>query len=568
MNGWHRALKRALAGVLLGLAALAAPAQWTGVPRVVAFADVHGAYAELTTLLRETGVIDAELRWAAGRTHLVSLGDLLDRGADSRRVMDLLMRLQGEAEAAGGRVHVVLGNHEAMNLLGDLRYVHPGEYAAYADMEATAEREAQRRAWLAANPGAEAGAFERKFPPGYFGHRAAFAAQGHYGRWLLTLPVAVTINDSLFMHAGPSQQLLGMGLAELNLRYRSALVESLGAADRPLQVRVEAARNNPLLSVDGPNWYRGAALCREAVEADVLLPLLQQWGATRLVVGHTVAPGGRATTRFDGRVVKLDAGMNRAAYQGRAVALVLQPRSASVLYAGEPGARPLTPEPLFVAPADVDDAQVQAALNAGEVSITGPRAPNELDVTVAHRGERIPAVFRVRPAAEVQHELAAHRLDRLLGLGLVPATAAREVQGQAGVLQARPAQWQTQAELPGQASRRRGGWCDLPRQMQLVQAFDALLGLAPRSAEQLLLDTQNWTVFTTAHEHAFGTTPRPPAAAAPLVVGAELRRRLNRLSPQSLASALGAMLDDTRRAALLARRDALLALPLPAAVSR
>ncbi len=101
------------------------PVAWQGIERVVAFADVHGAYAELTALLRSVGVVDEDLRWTGGRTHLVSLGDLLDRGADSRKVMDLLMRLQGEAATAGGRVHVVLGNHEAMNVLGDLRYVDP-----------------------------------------------------------------------------------------------------------------------------------------------------------------------------------------------------------------------------------------------------------------------------------------------------------------------------------------------------------------------------------------------------------------------------------------------------------
>ncbi len=103
-----------------------AQVQFPGVERVVAFADVHGAYTELVTLLRETGIVDAQDHWAAGRAHVVSLGDLLDRGADSRKVMDLLMRLQDEAAAAGGQLHVVLGNHEAMNVLGDLRYVVAG----------------------------------------------------------------------------------------------------------------------------------------------------------------------------------------------------------------------------------------------------------------------------------------------------------------------------------------------------------------------------------------------------------------------------------------------------------
>ncbi|MDP3223364.1 MAG: metallophosphoesterase, partial [Rubrivivax sp.] len=206
--------------------------QWHGVERVVAFADVHGAHTELVRLLRETGIVDEKLRWAAGATHVVSLGDLLDRGADSRQVMDLLMRLQGEAQAAGGRLHVVLGNHEAMNLLGDLRDVHIGEYAAYADVEPAAERAQQRQAWVAAQGDASAAAFDQRFPPGYFGHRQALSPDGRYGQWLLSLPVAIKVNDTLFMHAGPSNALRGMTLQEVNLRYRTALTSYLGLAAR------------------------------------------------------------------------------------------------------------------------------------------------------------------------------------------------------------------------------------------------------------------------------------------------------------------------------------------------
>ena len=94
---------------------------WQDVSRVVAIGDIHGAYDEFTGLLRAVGLVDGDLHWQGGNTHLVSLGDLVDRGAGSKQVMDLLMRLQEQAEAAGGRVHVLLGNHELMNLTGDLR---------------------------------------------------------------------------------------------------------------------------------------------------------------------------------------------------------------------------------------------------------------------------------------------------------------------------------------------------------------------------------------------------------------------------------------------------------------
>ena len=52
--------------------------------RVVAFGDVHGAYDDWTALLIELGVIDKSLNWSGGNTHLVSLGDLIDRGPGSR----------------------------------------------------------------------------------------------------------------------------------------------------------------------------------------------------------------------------------------------------------------------------------------------------------------------------------------------------------------------------------------------------------------------------------------------------------------------------------------------------
>ena len=188
---------------------------WQNVERVIAFADVHGAYDELTKLLRSVKVVDADLHWSAGRDHVVSLGDLLDRGGGSRKAMDLLMRLQGEAAAAGGALHVVLGNHEAMNLMGDLRDTTPAEFAAYAGDEPAGLRERLRAEWIAEHGKDSAKQFDERFLPGYFGQRAALARDGKYGRWLLSLPVAIVIGDTLFMHGGPSQVLSGLTLREI-----------------------------------------------------------------------------------------------------------------------------------------------------------------------------------------------------------------------------------------------------------------------------------------------------------------------------------------------------------------
>ena len=203
-------------------------------------------------------------------------------------------------------------------------------------------------------------------------------------------------------------------LAQERLAARTAAAAASGGAadgalDRTAVQRFQQAADSALLSADGPNWYRGAALCSEVAEADVLMPLLQQFGvdAARRRPHADARP--RAVTRFDGRVVKLDAGMNRAAYKGRAAALFLEPAGLSVRYAGEAAAVPLQPEGLFVAPNELDDATVLAAMRDGDVTVDRRRAaPNELDVSVSHGGKRIPAVFQVRNEAAARKEVAAY----------------------------------------------------------------------------------------------------------------------------------------------------------------
>jgi hypothetical protein len=171
-------------------------------------------------------------------------------------------------------------------------------------------------------------------------------------------------------------------------------------------------------------------------------------------------------------------------------------------------------------------------------------------------------VFQVRARAAARREVAAYRLDRQLGLGLVPVTVEREVQGQQGVLQGRPFKWVTQAEVQ-QQSLRGGGWCSVEPHFQLVYAFDTLIGNEGRIAESLLFDSASWFVYVTAHGQAFGSSRGLPAylKARPPTPGAEIRRRLAALDDAGLLAALGDLVEPRARKAILERRDALLELP-------
>ena len=127
--------------LLLAGGSAAAKDTWTGVERIVAIGDVHGDYEQFVKLLRTAGLIDDNEDWAGGPTHLVQTGDVPDRGAATLKVMGLLMKLEKQARNAKGYVHALIGNHEAMNMYGDLRYVHPGEFSAFRNPKSADTRQ-------------------------------------------------------------------------------------------------------------------------------------------------------------------------------------------------------------------------------------------------------------------------------------------------------------------------------------------------------------------------------------------------------------------------------------------
>lgn len=305
------------------------PYEWKGVDRIVAVGDVHGAYDNLVATLRNSGLIDKKLRWTGGTTHLVQVGDLVDRGPDSRKAMDLLMKLQEQARRKGGWVHVLMGNHEAMNIVGVLTYVSSEEFDSYKDRDSTKRRElvfqryyreqieeakSQGRDVLSEKEEREK--FKERYPLGYFEHRIAFHPEGTYGSWILQHNVAIRINGILFSHADWSEEMAALGLEEVNRRVRE---EMSGKAD--LEGGVAFAIKSPL-------QYRGFSrvpLERAAQEArqEALARILTALAATRIVVGHTMTHG-VIEPRFGGKHISIDAGMLPSYGGGQQVALEIE----------------------------------------------------------------------------------------------------------------------------------------------------------------------------------------------------------------------------------------------------
>jgi hypothetical protein len=326
----HRARLLFAAALTLALAAsagsrlpraAASSCEFTNVDRIVAVGDVHGAYDRFVEILRAANLIDERARWTGGRAHLVQLGDVVDRGADSLKALDLLESLQREARRAGGAVHQLVGNHEVMRMLGDLRYTVPGEYAAFTTSKSTEVRDAYlERAKAANDPIAT--------PPalGWVELRVAFGQNGKYGKLLRSLDAVVQINGIVFVHGGISPAVADLSCDAIN-----------ETVHRNLGSDLTQTRSEPLAQlatrVDGPLWYRGLA-----EESDAFAPavddILAKQKAGAIVVGHTVTADGRVRVRFGGKVIQVDTGMQPAYVQnGRASALQIEQGTMTAIYA-------------------------------------------------------------------------------------------------------------------------------------------------------------------------------------------------------------------------------------------
>jgi hypothetical protein len=599
--------------------ALAAQAEWRGVERVVAVGDIHGAYDEVTGILREAGVIDDQQRWIGGQTHLVSLGDIVDRGARSRDVLELMMRLEEEATRAGGKVHVVLANHEAMRVSGELQDAADGEFAAFVADEDPADREAAYRRYLdffgRADDAPSKAEFAATYPPGYFGLTAAFAPDGRYGAWVLERPIAVVINGTAFVHGGLTDAMASTTAEAMNERLPSDLatyarawrrlveagilneqtppIERVATAETRLAARggdpelaaavedLKRTNDSPVFVADGPLWNRSTVWCNpnaEVIRVDAALAAL---GAERVVLGHTPTPDGRVWSRMDGRVVMLDTGMLHEVYGGRAAALTETAGSLQVLYQDAADPVPLEPEPRRVGnrPARLTDAEIEDLLaNAEIVSIedVGQGVTRPQKVTVRRGDVQISGLFKtestpieasrrsqqnklINVSDRWEHEVAAYRLDKLLGLNLVPVTVERTIDGQTGSLQF----WidGLVSELDREQKKlAASGWCSLSEQWPLMFVFDALIYNEDRTKQNMTYGGDNWMMYLIDASRAFRTNRGRPAdiRKVELKLSPLLASRLEALDAESVSVQMRGLLERSQIQALMKRRDEIL----------
>ncbi len=248
-------------------------------PRIIAIGDLHGDLASAREAFALAGVIGADGAWIGGETIVVQVGDQTDRGDDEFEILEWLDDLRDQAAAAGGAVHVLLGNHEVMNVQLDLRYVTPGGYED----------------WAATPFDVSDPLFARVAPP-QRGRVAAFRPGGPEALRLAEHPMVLVLDQTVFVHGGLEPAFAALGVDEIN-------------ATVAAWMRGEGPPPSAIQGEDTPIWSRDYSSDTDAADCAALERSLAALDAQRMVVGHTVQRDG-ITSACDGRVWRVDVGLS------------------------------------------------------------------------------------------------------------------------------------------------------------------------------------------------------------------------------------------------------------------
>jgi hypothetical protein len=322
---------------------------WTGVEKIVAVGDLHGDYKAFTKILKGTGLVDGKLHWTGGKTHLVQIGDVLDRGDYAKEILDLLMKLEKEAKEAGGKVHMLIGNHEELNITG-LIFNRGDEFTTRQLVsflpDGYREKQVKKfRKKIGNNPTKKTGlasSLDSDLMPFWENilnklrtnskhpARRAYIQNFNkiYGKWILQRNAVIKINNIIFVHGGISEKFSKWGLKKINNRLRLELEDLRRAAMNSTRPMIPDYQRQIVFWPDAPYWYRDFATMAEDDFKENVDRILNNLEAEYMVIAHTpqVIETKEDMQLFQGRIWIIDTGISelyRKHMKGRLSALII-----------------------------------------------------------------------------------------------------------------------------------------------------------------------------------------------------------------------------------------------------
>jgi len=232
--------------------------------RVFTISDVEGDFDFFVGLLIANKVIDNNFNWSFGDGHLVVLGDTFDRGSQVTELLWLIYKLEQEANSAGGKIHFIIGNHEAMAITGDDRYIHKKYRTVCSSL---------------------------KMP-----YSELYAGNTVLGDWLRSKNSIITLGRLLFVHGGISPVMM---MSEIKPQLANEMIR---AALTDYYDRKLTKEEKFLLGASGPLWYRDMVLKR--IRNKDLINVMYYMQADHVIMGHTLVEN--IATAFEGKVIAVD----------------------------------------------------------------------------------------------------------------------------------------------------------------------------------------------------------------------------------------------------------------------
>ena len=313
------------------LYAVAIQCEWPGIKKIVAVGDVHGDYDSFAKILRGTGLIDKKDQWTGGKAHLVQIGDVMDRGDHAKDILDLIMRLEKEAKKAGGKVHMLLGNHEEQNITGvalhNPGYVSLSQFKSFLPESYIRRQEKIFRQQISKNHPGEAysdssieNSLDKYWEDFY---REVIRDNRHsarrqytrgfnrkYGKWLIKKNAVIKINNIIFVHGGISERFSKWKLKDINDRLRLELTDLRRAVITSSPAYIGEGDRIFVYNINGPLWFRNLARFDEEDYMEVVNEILSNLKAQYMVIAHTPRIIKEDMIRFGGKVWIIDTGIS------------------------------------------------------------------------------------------------------------------------------------------------------------------------------------------------------------------------------------------------------------------
>jgi len=273
------------------------------VDTIIAIGDLHGDYKLAIDCLIIGKVINENLEWIGGKTIVVQIGDQFDRCRPTPgklckeenttfddensdiKILMLFNDLHKKAKKVGGGVYSLLGNHEIMNVQGNLSYV---SYKGLFDFKDEIDDNGIK--WIEKiNP--ETG---KKFENGEEIRKYLFKRGNKYARILAcTRLTALIIGSNLFVHAAILPKLAKeYNVQDLNIIVRKWLLKTISSKEK-LKGGIGRIGDILINYELSPFWPRLLGNLKSDVPlddikcTDILGETLELYKCNNMIIGHT-----------------------------------------------------------------------------------------------------------------------------------------------------------------------------------------------------------------------------------------------------------------------------------------